>query len=267
VISMKAHIDRFRAATRGMPRFQAVTRAATKESAEYGELYIYDAIGGGWFGGVGAQDVATALAAFKANGVKKLDIYINSPGGDVFDGVAIYNLIHRFDGEKTCVVDGLAASAASLVAMSAPKIHMAANSMMMIHDPWGGVIGNSADMRKTADELDKITDVLVSTYATRTKGDAKEIRTWMAEETWMTADEAKGRGFCDVVLAAAEGDDEEESDDSAENSAHPLVNKFEKTPADLRRAARMSAAVLINSMQRRIENAKLPGKPGRTTTK
>ena len=101
-----------------------------------GEIYIYEDIGEGWFGGLTAKAFSDTMR--EIGDVSALDIYINSPGGSVFDGVAIYNQIKRFNGEKIIHIDGIAASIASVIAMAGDEIRIASNGMMMIHDPWGG---------------------------------------------------------------------------------------------------------------------------------
>lgn len=230
---MQAKIDSFRAATAGSPRFLA--KAKSDAAQDIGELFIYDAIGDYW-GGVNAKQVVEALAQLKANGAKSLCIYVNSPGGDVFEGSAIYNNLKRFDGEKTVVVDGLAASAASVIAMVGDQIIMPDNAMMMIHDPWGFAVGNSADMRETATQLDQVRDVLLSTYVARTKGSAETIKQMMSDETWMNAADAKALGFCDTVVTSVEPD--EDDDEKLQNAVvSPVLAKYRNTPAALKARA------------------------------
>ena len=182
----------FVAAQYAAPKFSAATKDTTAE------LYLYDAIGPDMWGqGITSASVAEALAEMK--GAKSLTVRINSPGGDVFDGVAIYNLIRAFKGTKTVCVDGLAASAASMIAMAGDEIVMAHNATMMIHEAWGGCIGNADAMRECADLLDKVTnDAVLGSYA-RTGQTPEQLRAWMKSDTWMSADEALARKFCDRV--------------------------------------------------------------------
>ena len=100
-------------------------------------------------------------------------------------------------------IDGVAASAASLIAMAGDRIVAAPNAMLMIHNPWGLLVGTAAKMRETADQLDRVCDVTASTYAARTGQDVEDIRAWMMAERWMTAHEALARGFVDEITAAA----------------------------------------------------------------
>jgi len=268
---MKTAIKTFRATNHGM-RFQAklvTPQAAPKEkepSAPCGELYLYDAIGTDMFGGIGAKDVVNAIKELEAAGAKALDIHINSPGGDVFEGTAIYSAIARFKGTKTVYIDSLAASAASYIAMAGDKILMSFNAMMMIHNPWGVVIGNAFEMRKTADDLEKIGSTLVDTYVKRTGATAKDVQAMMDDETWMTADDAKALGFADAVIDPNE--DDEEDEEASASVAASLLGKFKNTPERLRPAV----SELVKSMENRILNlpkrasppTRSPGQPGQS---
>lgn len=156
------------------------------------ELLIYSDIGENWMGdGVSAKSIKDQLDGFSG----ALDVRINSGGGDVFDGFAIYNLISQYEGETTVYIDGLAASAASVIAMAGDNIVMSENALMMIHDPWTMTVGAADDIRKTADLLDKVKSSIVTTYHTQTGIDSDEISAMMSAETWLTADESIERGF------------------------------------------------------------------------
>ncbi len=160
------------------------------------ELYLYDQIGPDWAGMVSAPYFVKAL---KDAGDKPVRLHINSPGGDVFEGQAIYNLLLAHKPGVDVEIDSLAASAASFVAMAGRKISIAENAMVMIHRAWSVAMGNAEDMRKTADLLEKVDGTIVDTYASRTKRSKDDLRTWMAAETWMTAQEAVDRGFADAI--------------------------------------------------------------------
>lgn len=158
------------------------------------EIHIFDFIDA--FGVNGR----TFLKDLRALGdVRQINVHVNSPGGDVFEGNTIYNLLKAHKAKVTVYVDGLAASIASVIAMAGDKIVMPKNAMMMIHDPWSVTVGNSADMRKMADVLDKISNTLVAAYQTKSGLNADEIKTIMADETWFTAEEAVAMGFADEV--------------------------------------------------------------------
>ena len=158
-------------------------------------LSIFDDIGAF---GVSAKSFLNDLASAQGDSVR---VEINSPGGDVFAGLAIYNGL-RNSGKKVNVrVLGLAASAASLVAMAGDTIEMPENSFMMVHNPWGFAIGGADDMRDTADMLDKLGASLASTYAKRTGKSAEEITALLDAETWMSAAEAVDAGFATAVIS------------------------------------------------------------------
>ena len=159
-------------------------------------LSIFDDIGAY---GVSAKSFLNDLRTVTTD---EVDVEINSPGGDVFAGLAIYNGL-RASGKKINVkVLGLAASAASLVAMAGDTIEMPENAFMMIHNPWGFAMGGADEMRNTADMLDKICTGLVSTYAKRTGKTDQEITALLDAETWMTAQEAVDAGFATSVTTA-----------------------------------------------------------------
>lgn len=159
-------------------------------------LSIFDDIGAY---GVSAKSFLNDLRTVTTD---EVDVEINSPGGDVFAGLAIYNGL-RASGKKINVkVLGLAASAASLVAMAGDTIEMPENAFMMIHNPWGFAMGGADEMRNTADVLDKISTGLVSTYAKRTGKTDQEITALLDAETWMTAQEAVDAGFATSVTPA-----------------------------------------------------------------
>jgi ATP-dependent protease ClpP protease subunit len=154
---------------------------------------IYDEIG--WFG-TGAQDFVKDLRAVKT---PKIEVHLNSPGGDVFDAMAIHNALRQHAAKVHVIIDSLAASSASFIAMAGDKITAMANAMLMIHDPWGLVIGNAADMRELAELLDKHGDNIAGMYARRAGGEIADWRQRMLDETWYLADEAYAAGLVDVV--------------------------------------------------------------------
>jgi ATP-dependent Clp protease protease subunit len=180
-------------AAAGIPPALAV-RAATAESPA--EILLYDEIG---CYGITAKDFMATLAAAGAGPVK---VRINSPGGDVFAGLSIYNALKAHPGGVTCVVDGLAASAASVIALAGDRLEMAQNSMLMIHRAWGVTVGNTNDMTSTAAVLAKIDGQMVGIYAEKTGGDPDEIMAAVDAETWFTADEAVTAKYCDAVVSS-----------------------------------------------------------------
>jgi ATP-dependent protease ClpP protease subunit len=165
-----------------------------KTNKDNAEIFLYDMIGG-W--GITAQQFGKDLRALGE--VKQIDLRINSDGGDVFDGRAIFTLLAQHPARVVTHIDGLAASIASLIALSGNEVRAADGSFFMIHNAWGVSIGDAEEMRKTADLLDSVNQSLIDTYQAKTRLDQKEIKQLMSEETWMTATEAKERGFVDVV--------------------------------------------------------------------
>lgn len=156
-------------------------------------LAILDEIG---FWGVQASDFRAALSGVTTPNIQ---LEISSPGGDVFAGLAIYNMLKASGKTITTKVLGVAASAASLIAMAGDKITMPKNAFMMVHNPWGVSIGNADEMRETADVLDKIGNSLLGIYVSRTGQSEDDVAAMLAKDTWMTADEALASGFTDEV--------------------------------------------------------------------
>lgn len=178
-------------------------KAKTDTSAE---VSIFDEIG---MWGVTAKDF---IAGLKAHAGKTITVNINSPGGSVFDALAIYNALRSHGSEITVKVMGVAASAASLIAMAGNKIVMPENTFMMIHNPWAFTAGNADELRDFADTLDTIGSALVKTYVARTGLDEAEVKELLAAETWLTAEEAVAKGFAtemEVALKVAASYDTE----------------------------------------------------------
>lgn len=165
---------------------------------DHAEILIYSPIGKSyWEDTVEAKKFVEEINDLD---VSTIALRINSPGGSVFDGTAIFNAIVRHKATVTTYIDGLAASIASVIALAGDKVVMADNAMFMIHNPWTVAVGNSDDMRKTAEVLDKIRDVMVRVYDKKASLEADAIRDAMAEETWYDADEALDAGFVDEVV-------------------------------------------------------------------
>lgn len=159
-------------------------------------LHIYGEIG---FWGITASDLVAELAALD---VSAIDVHINSPGGEIFDGIAICNALRAHRATVTTYVDSLAASIASVIAMAGDRVVMAPNSQMMIHDGSGFCIGDAADMREMADLLDRQSDNIASVYAAKAGGDVADWRALMTAETWYTAEEAVAAGLADEVSSS-----------------------------------------------------------------
>lgn len=157
-------------------------------------VYVYDAIGG--WDGLTARDFVTALNELD---VEAFELHVNSPGGDVFDGIAIRNAVRAHKARVTTYVDGLAASAASYIALAGDEVVMMPNSELMIHDARGMCFGWAQDMQKMADDLNRISDNIASMYAAKAGGEAKSWRKLMLAETWYSAQEAVDAGLADRV--------------------------------------------------------------------
>lgn len=165
-----------------------------------GELFLYGEISDtSWFGDeVTPAQFQKDLAAL--GDISALDVYINSPGGDIFAGFSIYNILQRHKAGKTVHIDGLAASAASVIAMAGDIIKMPENATLMIHNAWTYTGGGVEDLRKTADELERLNGQIADIYAARTGKDKDEIAAMMSAETWMSGKEAMEAGFADELI-------------------------------------------------------------------
>ncbi len=160
------------------------------------EISIFDEIGGY---GISAK---TFIAALQALNAPAITLNINSPGGSVFDSLAIYNALKSHSASITARILGVAASAASVVAMAGDHIVMPDNSFMMVHQPFAGTIGNAENLREMADVLDKIGNSLVSIYVRRSGQSEDKVRELLAAETWLNAQDALALGFADEIEPA-----------------------------------------------------------------
>ena len=167
-----------------------------KNKSDRAEIWIYEMIGEDFFSGSGitADSFRKDLHQIKA---QQIDLHINSPGGYVFDGLAIYNILKQHPAEITTYIDGIAASISSVIALAGNKIYMAENAIFMIHNPYGLVMGGSSEMRKMADELDIVRGSIAKAYISKTGMPEDEVYALMDAETWMNAEEALEYGFID----------------------------------------------------------------------
>ena len=157
------------------------------------DVYIFDEIG---TYGVTAQEFINDIKDLKD---LPINLRINSLGGDVFDGMAMYNVIKRREAKTTVYIEGIAASIATIIALGADEVVMAENSLFMIHNAWGGAMGEAKDMRKTAATLEKISGELTDIYRKKTGLSYEALQEMMSEETWLNAEEAYELGFVDVI--------------------------------------------------------------------
>jgi len=184
------------------------------------EIYIYDEIG---YWGVTAKQFVANLKAL--GDITHIKLHINSPGGDVFDGIAIFNALKFHGAAITVYIDGLAASMASVIAMVGNPVIMPENTMLMIHKPWGFAGGDADDMRDYADLLDKVESVLIPAYAAKTGKSHDEIAAMLEDETWLTGEECLAQGFADQVTPSLQ----------AMACIHSKrIEEFEKMPKSIR---------------------------------
>ena len=196
-------------------------KASADESAP-AEILIYDQIGRDFWSGEGvvAKEFAQELAKIPA--ARKITVGINSPGGSVHEGLAIYNLLSARRNQVTCRIDGLAASIASIIALAGSKLVMPASALLMIHDPSGMCMGTADEMREMATALEKHKEALVNVYEEKTKKPRAEIEQAMKDETWFTAADAKAFGLVDDVTAEV----------AASNTFD--LSQFRRVPASLK---------------------------------
>lgn len=177
-----------------------------KADERHAEILIYDEIASGpWADMLGLVSAKTFVRDLQALDVDTITLRINSPGGDVFDGVAIYNTLRDHDARVTVKVDGLAASIASVIMLAGDERIIGDGAQVMIHEPWTMALGESKDLRKTAELLDGIRDSILDVYEARTGTSRAVFADAMAEETWYSAAEAIDAGFATAV----EGDESE----------------------------------------------------------
>jgi len=194
-----------------------------------------------------AKKVAAQLRAI---GDRPVEVQINSPGGDMFEGIAIYNVLREHPQEITVKVMGMAASAASIIAMAGDRIEIGAASFLMIHNCWVMAIGNRHDMRETADFLEPFDQAMADLYAQRSGSDVGDIKKWMDAETFMSGSMAVERGFADALLAA-----DEVVEDEAAKAADRHINELRAMELSL-----VSAGHTRTEARARIN--KIKGTPG-----
>ncbi len=181
-----------------LERWSAQVFAATDDA---NTISIFDPIGyDPWTGdGVTAKRIAGALRGLNGADVT---VNVNSPGGDVFEGLAIYNLFREYEGQVTMKVLGVAASIASVIAMAGDQVQIARSAFFMVHNAWVGVVGNRHDLRDMADTLEPFDRALADIYAARTGQDMKAIQKLLDGETWIGGSDAITQGFADELLAS-----------------------------------------------------------------
>ena len=168
----------------------------SKKSTKVVDVYIFDEIGSF---GMNAQSFIEEIKEYKNSSI---NLHINCVGGDVFDGMAIYNILKKRSAKTTVYIEGIAASMGSVIALAADSVVMAENSLFMIHNAWGGAMGEAKEMKKTAALLDKISGEIADIYVKKTNLPLDKVKEMMDEETWLNADEALDLGFIDSISDA-----------------------------------------------------------------
>ncbi|MFJ7662965.1 head maturation protease, ClpP-related [Lysinibacillus sp. NPDC097162] len=186
-------------------------------------LTIYGDIGESfWYESTSANDIDSALKEVKTSNIT---IRLNSPGGDAFDGIAIYNRLKDHQAKVKIIVDGWACSAASIIAMAADELIMKLGAMIMVHEAWTIAIGSKTEMQKTIDMMTKLDESLLDIYMTKAKITRDEMKQFVINETWFTADEAIAIGF---ATATEDTKDEEADKANAEAYKYSVLARFKQ---------------------------------------
>lgn len=223
-------------------------RVQLAEDGKSLEIFVYDDIGDDWWGdGISARSISQLLK--QHSGLELITLRVNSLGGSAFDGDAIYNQLRRHKARVEVDVDGVAASAASVVVMAGDEIRMAENAMLMIHEAWGTTRGPASDHRTTADLLEKVNMGAAKVYARRSGKTEDEMLEKMAAETWFTAAEAVEIGLADKVTEAKQ----------IESKWDPkMLARFKNAPASLMGEAGAQQSLPLPAPQ---ASAKRPARP------
>ena len=226
-------------------RWYRIENKANKDEAE---VWIHGEIGG-WWDGTSAQEFIDEIKDIKAS---RLKVHINSPGGSVFDGFAIYTALAEHPATVEARVDGMALSAASYIAMAGDEVNIAKTGTMMIHDGQGFALGNATDMREMADILDKLSDTIAGTYADRTGATVDEWRTRMRDETWYNAQEALDAGLVDSIRGKSGKSDDQDATEAAKVAASWDLSVFrypgrDQAPAPSLRPAAVATTVTTST--------------------
>lgn len=224
-----------------MERWNGGIKAAKSDD---NSISVFDVIGADWYGdGVTASRIAAALRSI---GGADVTVNINSPGGDMFEGLAIYNLLREYEGKVTVKVLGLAASAASIIAMAGDEVQIGRGAFLMIHNCWVYAMGNRHDLQQIAADMVPFDKAMNDIYGARTGLDAPTIDAMMDAETYIGGSDAVEKGFADRLLAA---DEIADGDDSPAAALRKLDAMLAKTDAP-------------RSERRKLLKALTGGKPG-----
>lgn len=196
------------------------------------KVFLYGTVGG-YYDGFSLRTIQNALKEIDSD---EIELHINSYGGDLFEGIAIKNLLRSRDEKITIYIDGIAASAASIVAMAGNEIIMPSDSQLMIHNPWTVAFGNAKELHKVADDLEKMQSSLEKTYIDRFVGTEDELRKLLDEETYLTAEECVVFGLADKI-DSEENDNQADDEISAKDTLIQRIaaEKLKKPAADIKK--------------------------------
>ena len=196
-----------------------ITSKVNAKDPNVTDIYVYDVIDADW--GASAKDLIIALNSTTTN---TIHLHINSPGGDVFEARAMITALKGYQGQIVSYIDGLAASAASYLALSAAEVNIADGAFFMIHKAWMFSMGNADEFAKSAELLNKVDGSIAAEYAKKTGKPVEDMMDLMAAETWFTSEEAKAMGFADAIT----------SDSSTSNRASFDVSAYLNAPEQLK---------------------------------
>lgn len=211
--------------TTKMKRWKAMINAKAEENVV--TINIHDNIGHHWWkrsdreegACVDVEDLQKLLDTNKS--ASRIDVYINSAGGDVTEGIAIYNILKRTRAYKRVFIDGFACSIASVIAMAGNSVSMPKSSMQMIHNAWTVGMGNANELRKIADDLEKINEVVVEAYMSKFKGTREELHELLDNESYLTAEECLKYGLCTKIV-----DDSDETEEDVNEALDEVTGLF-----------------------------------------
>lgn len=202
------------------------------------EIFIYDVIGWPFI------DANIFVQELSKIDTKNITLRINSPGGDVFDGMAIHNALKAHESNVITKIEGIAASMGSVVALAGDEVQAYDNTMLMIHDPWSIAIGNQYDFKEISDILSQLSENILSVYYKKSKVGKRALKQMMKDETWMKPDVAKEKGFIDTIIDGSENDVEAKFD----------LSMFAHTPEDII-CAKEGKELTVREIERALRDA------------
>lgn len=219
------------------------------QSVESGKIYIYGDIGDWYESETSAAAVKKSLEAIEEN--RPVDVHINSYGGEVKEALAIYNMLHQ-RGDVTVHVDGMACSAASMIAMAGNRVVMAKNALMMVHHVWTCAAGNPTELRKAADDLEIIDTAAALAYLEKAgdKLSSEQLQKMLDNETWLNADQCIAYGLADELVDETASGQVEELKQKALKNAAAKINPAGRAPEG---EAKNNAERLMKAFKKKLE--------------